>query len=134
MKCLKTLPALFFLVCCTALIAQQPQPANTETYSRLRIYLDSPNTLTELAQLGLAVDHGEREGTQSFIGEFSRSEIKLLGKNYRYEVLVEDLETYYADRLKADLKTPKMMCRKEARSPAILLRPPTSIPALWAGI
>ncbi len=107
MKCLKTLPALFFLVCCTALIAQQPQPANTETYSRLRIYLDSPNTLTELAQLGLAVDHGEREGTQSFIGEFSRSEIKLLGKNYRYEVLVEDLEKYYADRLKADLENPE---------------------------
>jgi regulation of enolase protein 1 (concanavalin A-like superfamily) len=107
MKCLKTLPALFFLVCCTALVAQQPQSANTETYSRLRIFLDSPNTLTELAQLGLAVDHGEREGTQSFIGEFSGSEIKLLGKNYRYEVLVEDLETYYANRLKADLENPE---------------------------
>jgi len=107
MKWPKILPALFFCVSVTALVAQKPDLTNTETYSRLRIFLDSPNTLEELAALGLAVDHGEREGTASFIGEFSRSEMNLLGRKYRYEVLVEDLETYYANRIKADLEENK---------------------------
>ncbi len=123
MKCIKLLPVLFLLACVSVLVAQQPHPADTETYSRLRIFLDSPNTMTELAQLGLAVDHGEREGTQSFIGEFSRSEIKLLGKQYRYEVLIEDLETYYAKRLQADLENPEVDASERGAFPCNFTTP-----------
>ncbi len=101
MQMFKLLPALLFYFSLSTLFAQKTGQADLETYSRLRIFLDRANTLEELAGLGLPVDHGEREHN-AFIGEFSRSEIKLMGKKFRYEVLVEDLETYYAQRIKSD--------------------------------
>jgi regulation of enolase protein 1 (concanavalin A-like superfamily) len=107
MKCLQTVLVLLFCTCAMVAVAQQnPKPVKKETYSRLRIFLDSPNTLEELAELGLAVDHGEKEAGKAFIGEFSSTEIKLIEGKYRYEVLVNDLETFYAARTKADAAAP----------------------------
>lgn len=102
MKWISTVSTLFFFACLPALYAQQPGATDTETYSRLRVFLSGPNTMQELAELGIAADHGEMEDAKSFIGEFSRTEIKLMNKRFRFEVLIEDLETYYAERIKAD--------------------------------
>ncbi len=100
MKWNKLLSALLLCVCSTLALAQQ----TPQTYSRLKIYLDQPNTLEQLAELGLAVDHGERRADRTFIGEFSQAEIQLMKGKFRYEILVNDLEKFYADRIQADLK------------------------------
>ncbi len=99
---MKTILTLILSVCLTAAFAQTIRPAEKETYSRLRIFLEQPDALQRLAGLGLPVDHGERENG-AFIGEFSSADIKLIEGHFRYQVLVADLETFYAERLKADL-------------------------------
>lgn len=103
MKWFNALPALFLCACATLTSAQDFNPG---TYSRLKIYLDSPNTLEELAALGLAVDHGERTADRAFIVELSQAEIELMKGNFRYEVLVNDMEKFYTERTQKDLAEP----------------------------
>lgn len=123
MKWSKPLLALLFCVLIFEVYAQTPVSGNNETYSRLRIFADKPNTLDALAGLGLAIDHGEREGGKSFIGEFSQSEIDLIRGKFRYEVLVPNLETYYAERIKNDLAENKSPVEASAAFPCSFTTP-----------
>ncbi|MCB0598044.1 MAG: T9SS type A sorting domain-containing protein [Lewinellaceae bacterium] len=103
MRLLKALPVLLLWACAPALHAQTTGPDAAETYSRLRITLETPEAMEKLAELGLPVDHGER-GPGYFIGEFSGAEIKLMDGKFHYQVLIKDLEKYYEDRIREDLK------------------------------
>lgn len=103
MQLLKTLPLLLLWACAPALYAQKTGPDVAETYSRLRIALETPEAMEKLAELGLPVDHGER-GHDYFIGEFSSADIKLMEGKFRYQVLIEDLEKFYEARIQEDLK------------------------------
>lgn len=72
--------------------------AYSQQYSKVKIYVNS-SQLEELAQLGLDVDHGEYKRETFFVSDFSEAEIQLLQINgYNYEVLIEDVKAYYADR------------------------------------
>lgn len=114
MKWLQSLALLFFCALSFSAWTQKSLQESKETYSRLKIYIDTPTTMEELGALGLAVDHGEFEPGQFFIGEFSQSEIKLIQGKYHYEVLVKDLETYYANLLKEDLSAERVTSASSA--------------------
>lgn len=68
----------------------------SQNYSKVKIYTDRAG-LTELAEMGLAVDHGVWKNNTFFIGDFSESDIQALeGSAFEYEVVVEDVKSYYA--------------------------------------
>lgn len=73
---------------------------NAQDHSRVKIDL-SQTSLTELANLGLAVDHGlYKEGT-FFISDFSSREIDVLKSNQiAYEIQIADVSAYYVARSK----------------------------------
>jgi hypothetical protein len=65
--------------------AQKPQ-----LYSRAKIYLDeSGHTFTDLAKLGIAVDHGDYKKNTYFISDFSASEISMVEKaGYKVDIIM----------------------------------------------
>ena len=68
-------------------------------YKRVKIYADEAKLMI-LQQQGVAIDHGVYKKGVFFIGEFSPAEIqKIEAMDLSYDVLVEDLEKYYADQL-----------------------------------
>ena len=71
-------------------------------HSRAKIYLDgNEKTLKKLAQLGLAVDHGESKKDVYFISDFSEREINIAKENgYSVEILIDDVAKYYANQNK----------------------------------
>ncbi len=88
---------VFSFFCLITLTAQTPKQ---EKYAQVKIYT-SENGLTELAGLGLAVDHGIHKKDAFFIGDFSESElIKIRAAGFTYEVLQDDLTNYYVERNK----------------------------------
>lgn len=67
-----------------------------QTYSKVKIYTDASG-LQQLAELGLAVDHGERKPGVFFIGDFSESDVAILDQNgFAYDIVVPDVKAYYA--------------------------------------
>jgi len=67
-----------------------------QTYSKVKIYTDASG-LQQLAELGLAVDHGERKLGVFFVGDFSESDIAILDQNgFNYDIVVPDVKAYYA--------------------------------------
>lgn len=71
-----------------------------EKYSRAKILIDSEKqTLTKLASLGLAVDHGEHKKNTYFISDFSEHEInKARNNGYTVEILIDDVSEHYANQ------------------------------------
>jgi hypothetical protein len=69
--------------------------AQSQKYKRVKLYA-SAKELHELASAGLSIDHGFRK--ENFIViEISNEELNVIkAKNIKHEVLVEDLENYYA--------------------------------------
>src|SRR3972149_4502605 len=64
-------------------------------YSRVKIYTGKDG-LTELARLGIAVDHGEIKKGVFFISDFSAEEIELIKSNgFKYEILIDDVVKHY---------------------------------------
>ncbi len=67
-----------------------------QNYSKVKIYTDQEGLL-ELAELGLAVDHGIRKENTFFIGDFSEQDVAILANSaFDYEVVIEDVKAYYA--------------------------------------
>ncbi|GAB5416197.1 MAG: hypothetical protein Crog3KO_08110 [Crocinitomicaceae bacterium] len=67
-----------------------------QNYSKVKIYTDQAG-LQQLAELGLAVDHGVRKENTFFIGDFSQQDLEVLANSaFEYEVVVEDVKAYYA--------------------------------------
>ena len=73
-----------------------------EKYARARIHLDGKaHTITDLAALGLAVDHGEYKKNTFFTSDFSMHEIKAARKaGFKVDILIRDVSKYYRDQNK----------------------------------
>lgn len=70
---------------------------NAQNYSKVKIYTDAAG-LTELAELGLAVDHGDWKQGTFFIGDFSEDDLEVLeASDFDYEVVVKNVKAYYAE-------------------------------------
>lgn len=84
-------------------IAQQQQQ---ELYSRAKVFLDNDHhTISDLAKLGVAVDHGEHKKNTFFITDFSASEIKAMRKaGFRVQVIIKDVSKHYRDQNKKAAK------------------------------
>lgn len=69
-----------------------------EQYSRVKIWTTS-ESIHELANLGLAVDHSVVKKNTFIISDFSESEIqKVKGAGFKVDVLIEDVKSFYVDR------------------------------------
>ena len=67
-------------------------------YSRVKIYTDSKG-LQQLAELGVAVDHGIRKQDIFFISDFSENEINTMKSNgFQYEIMIDDVKKFYRDQ------------------------------------
>lgn len=76
--------------------------AGFSQYQRVKIYADEVK-LAELGAAGIAMDHGAYKSGVFFIGEFSQSEMAIIDeKGVSYDVLIEDLESYYAAGLASE--------------------------------
>ena len=74
--------------------------ASAQQYSKVKIFTDE-HPLKEVAQLGIAVDHGIVKKGQYFITDLSEYEIqKLQTANIPFEILIDDVEKYYQERNK----------------------------------
>lgn len=83
---------LLLLICLPAAYAQQ------EVHHRTKIYLDGRSP-AELENLGLEADHGIIKPGIFIINDYSESEITTLQENqFRYEILVRDVASYYIRR------------------------------------
>jgi len=90
----------FFLFCTIALSIAQISFAQSQKYSRVKVFTDDAG-MVRLAQAGIAADHGEYKHGYSFTTDFSEAEfqkIKQLG--FSYEVLIPDVQKFYVDRNK----------------------------------
>lgn len=68
-----------------------------QKYSKVKILTDSQG-LEQLAQLGVAVDHGIAKKNTFFISDFSDYEISIMETNgFQYEILIDDVKAYYAE-------------------------------------
>lgn len=68
-----------------------------EKYSKVKIFADADG-LSQLASLGVAVDHGHSKLNTFFISDFSETEIEIMLTNgFTIEILVDDVKAYYAE-------------------------------------
>ena len=67
-------------------------------YKRVKLWADQ-NKIQELAEHGIAVDHGLVKKDIWFIGEFSVAELnKIQSLDVEYDVLIDDMETFYVEQ------------------------------------
>ncbi len=102
MKKLATIIAIVGFVCTS--FAQQ-------RYSRVKIFTNSEG-LSQLASLGVAIDHGITKKNTFFISAFSQAEIETMKNNgFQYEILIEDLKAFYIERNKhPEVQTKNVNC------------------------
>lgn len=94
---MKKYALLIFTFIVANAFAQIPQ---TEKYSRIKIYADEQGVI-QLAQAGLAVDHGEMKKGFWFTSDFSESEIAIVkAKGFSYDVMIDDVKQFYKDQNK----------------------------------
>lgn len=73
----------------------------TERFSRAKILLDKEHTITGLAQLGLAIDHGGHKRNTFFISDFSESELAAArNAGFKVEIVIDDVQKHYRDQNK----------------------------------
>lgn len=69
-----------------------------EQYSRAKIWTTS-ETINELANLGLAIDHSVVKKNTFVISDFSESEIqKVKDAGFKVDILIEDVKAFYVER------------------------------------
>ncbi|HIP37404.1 MAG TPA: T9SS type A sorting domain-containing protein [Crocinitomix sp.] len=69
-----------------------------QKYSKVKIFAND-NELAQIAQLGIAIDHGERKQNTWFITDLSVSEIQILQNNgFTVEIQIDDVSKFYAKR------------------------------------
>lgn len=87
----KHLFSLFLIALAISALAQ-------EQYSKVKIYTDDFG-LQQLMQLGVGIDHGQREKGEFFISDFSASDILIMEANgFVIDILINDVSSYYQDR------------------------------------
>jgi hypothetical protein len=80
------------ILVCTGLFAQ------TETYSRVRVYANEQG-LAGLNSLGICTDHGTVKPGYWFETDLSATELSLIqAHGYSTEILIDDVSKFYADR------------------------------------
>lgn len=85
---------LFFIAFVLTTLATNAQ---TQKYSRVKIYTDQTGIM-KLASLGIPLEGDVKEG-QFVVVEISENDIaKLNANSFIYEVLIDDMASYYADR------------------------------------
>ncbi len=95
------LPLIFFLTL-NQLIAQ------SEVYSRVKIYINKADDVLKLSELGIPVDGVKIKKNESIVGEFSLNDIqKIRNEGYRVDVLIPDVSKYYEERNKQSADTLK---------------------------
>ena len=84
------------------LILQLQTQAQALFYSKVKINLqESP--ITEIARLGLEVDHGNYAKGHHLINIYSNKEIAVLeANNIDYEILIPDVQAWYLERNATD--------------------------------
>jgi len=71
-----------------------------QQYSRAKILTDSRG-LQQLAEMGIAVDHGTVKRETFFISDFSDAEIELMrNAGFTVEIMIPDVQAYYVDQNK----------------------------------
>lgn len=69
----------------------------SQDYSRVKINTDSDG-LKQLAELGVAIDHGTVKQGYFFISDFSASEIDIMRNNgFDIEIVIDDVQEYYLE-------------------------------------
>lgn len=82
----------------TALLSASMLSSFAQDYSRAKIITGS-NGLQQLAELGIAVDHGTVKRETFFISDFSAQEIqKIKDAGFTVEILIPDVKSYYQNR------------------------------------
>lgn len=70
---------------------------NQLIYSKVKIFATNVE-LTEISTLGVTIDHGNHKSDQWFIADLSSLDIQILEDNsITYQILIEDVATYYAE-------------------------------------
>ena len=109
----------FFIFKVTQVFAQD--------YSRLKIQADV-DQMRQLAQAGVAIDHGIYRADHYFITDFSAAEKQIIiDLAIPFEVLIEDIEAYYEDLLAHPEKYPEGQLKNtncNSNSNAQALTPP----------
>lgn len=91
---MKNILIIIALLLSISTLAQLPET----DYSRVKINLQNYQDITELRELGIATDHGIHNKGRHFITDLSGFEIQQLsGHGFDFEILIEDVETWYAD-------------------------------------
>lgn len=87
-----------FLFLFMFVVANTFAQTQTEKYSRIKIYADESGII-QLAQAGLAVDHGEMKKGFWFISDFSATEIAIVkAKGFSYDIVIDDVKQFYKDQ------------------------------------
>ena len=87
----KHLFSMFLIVLVVNALAQ-------EQYSKVKIYTDDTG-LQQLIQLGVGIDHGQREKGAFFISDFSASDIVIMEANgFVIDIIIDDVSAYYQAR------------------------------------
>lgn len=72
--------------------------AQSLKYSKVKIHTNSQG-LQQLAELGVAIDHGEYKEDVFFISDFSEDEIQIMAQNgFQHDILIDDVKKYYVKR------------------------------------
>ena len=72
---------------------------SAQKYSRVKVLADDQE-LRQIADLGVAVDHGIRKKNTFIITDLSEYEIDILNEyGYPYEIEIDDVKEFYKDRL-----------------------------------
>lgn len=93
----KIIPLSFLLFTVFSLNAQ-------EKYSKVIVYANT-DQMIQLAEQGVPMDHGKRKINTFIISDFSDSELATIkASGVDYEVLMEDVQSYYQSRLTSNPK------------------------------
>lgn len=73
--------------------------AQTERYSKVKVFAKSNDDIIALAKKGISLENLEFKPGVFFIGEFSEIEIQIIeNSGIEYEILVEDMSAFYKQR------------------------------------
>ncbi len=70
--------------------------SNAQSYSRVKVLLNEQHNITQLAHLGIAVDHGQFAAHRFYINDLSAREIATVRNNgFEVETIIADVVAYY---------------------------------------
>ena len=87
------------------LIFQTTYAQNSDIFYKLKINYSNGEDLIELSNNGVCIDHGFNKKNHFFISDFPASDLdKIKSLGFTYEILIEDVTSFYQNRNKSELK------------------------------